>query len=83
MDSYVSLEYEHHRDIATNVKLWVDANPKRKIILVKPFGLESSNLKFTINIQTLLTLDLVHEKAISCDANFGTKWQESIVTNFP
>jgi hypothetical protein len=28
MDLYVSLEYKHHREVTTRVKLWVDANPK-------------------------------------------------------
>jgi hypothetical protein len=28
MDSYVSLEYKCHMDVATSIKLWVDANPK-------------------------------------------------------
>jgi hypothetical protein len=28
MDSYANLEYKHHMDVATSIKLWVDANPK-------------------------------------------------------
>jgi hypothetical protein len=77
MDLYVSLEYKHHRDIATRVKLWVYANPK--IIFSfqqEPLNSKSFGFKLIFDIQTLyqkkLIVDLGHEKVVACDTTFET-----------
>jgi len=77
MDLYVSLEYKHHRDIATRVKLWVDANPKNIFLFQQePVNSEPFGFKFIFDIQTLyqkkLMVDLGHEKVVVCDTTFET-----------
>ncbi len=77
MDTYVSLEYKCHRDMATNVKLWIDANPNKVFFFQQEVNAPMSiGLNFFIEIQTAsqrkLMVDLGHQSAMACDATFKT-----------
>jgi len=50
MDLYASLEYKCHRDVATSIKLWVNANPKNAFFFQHELSsLEVFGLKFIPN----------------------------------
>jgi hypothetical protein len=54
MDMYANLEYKCHQDMATNVRLWVDANPKKMFFFQqKVIASTSTRLKFSIKFKLL------------------------------
>jgi hypothetical protein len=53
MDTYASLEYKCHSDVATIIKFWASANPDNVFFFQQEvIALMSSWLKFSIRIQT-------------------------------
>ncbi len=77
MDTYVSLGYKCHRDLATSIKLWGDANLDKVFWFQQEIiASTSTKLKFSIEIQVpsqrKLMVNLDHQKAIACDAKFET-----------
>jgi hypothetical protein len=75
MDMYASLEYKHHQNMATNIRLWADANPNKVFFFQQEaIASTSTRLKFSIKIQIAsqrkLMVDLGNQRAVACDATF-------------
>lgn len=81
MDMYVSLEYKHHPNVATNIKFWVDANFSKMLFFQQEaIGSKSIGLEFFIEIQIVshinIMVDLGHQRVVACDVTFGINYNK-------
>jgi xylose isomerase len=77
MDIYVNLEYKHHKNITTSIKLLINAKPQN--VFYFQYELLATTMigsNFSIDIQIpyhkKLMLNLGHQKDVACDVTFGT-----------
>jgi hypothetical protein len=75
MDMYVNLEYKHHQDVATSVRLWADVNPN-KVFFFQQKTIASTTTMLSIKIQIVsqrkLMVDLGNQRVVKCDVTFRT-----------